>query len=227
MIMGMPITVAIPDRERQDPLPDAMKYPTVQDAADAVFEYLTHVDERFSPYKPESETCRIDRGDLEPRLASTEMQEVLRLSEETKALTGGYFDVWLNGHFDPSGLVKGWAIVQAARILDEDNFISFCIEAGGDIEVRGANDEGRPWAIGVRNPFDTETLTHRLLLQNRGIATSGTYLAARPVRSATVACVPVSACHTGLSSTCMHEILARAGADIDWITGPIEPERWP
>jgi FAD:protein FMN transferase len=176
VIMGMPITVAIPDRERQDPLPEAMTYPTVQDAADAVFEYFRHVDERFSPYKPESETCRIDRGDLEPRLASTEMQEVLRLSEETKALTGGYFDVWYNGHFDPSGLVKGWAIVQAARILDEDNFISFCIEAGGDIEVRGANDEGGPWAIGVRNPFDTETLTHRLLLQNRGIATSGTYI---------------------------------------------------
>jgi thiamine biosynthesis lipoprotein len=174
--MGMPITVAIPDRERQDTLPGTVKFPTTDDAASAVFDHFRGVDERFSPYKPGSETCRIDRGEMAPAAASPEMQEVLRLSEETKRLTDGFFDVWFEGRFDPSGLVKGWAIARAARILEQDGFISFCIEAGGDIEVRGANDEGRPWVIGLRSPFDPEKLTHRLRLQNRGIATSGTYI---------------------------------------------------
>jgi len=176
LIMGMPITVVIPDRERQDTPSGTVRYPTAEEAALAVFDYFRGVDERFSPYKRGSETCRIDRGELAPVSASPEMREVLLLSEETKQLTGGHFDVWFQGRFDPSGLVKGWAIAQASRILDDDDFVSFCIEAGGDIEVRGANDEGKPWAIGLRSPFDPEKLTHRLLLQNRGVATSGTYI---------------------------------------------------
>lgn len=176
LIMGMPITVVIPDRERQDSLPGTVKFPTTESAALAVFDYFRGIDEKFSPYKPESETCRIDRGELAPGSASPEMREVLFLSEETQKLTGGYFDVWFQGRFDPSGLVKGWAITHAAQILADDGFISFCIEAGGDIEVRGANEEAKPWVIGLRSPFDPEKLTHRLLLQNRGIATSGTYI---------------------------------------------------
>jgi thiamine biosynthesis lipoprotein len=181
LIMGMPITVAIPDRERQDPLPAAMKFATTDQAASAVFDHFRGVDERFSPYKTGSETCRFDRAELAPDAASPEMREVLRLAEETRQLTDGYFDVWFQGHFDPSGLVKGWAIARAALILEEDGFISFCIEAGGDIEVRGANDEGMPWVIGLRSPFDPEKLTHRLRLQNRGIATSGTSIRGRHI----------------------------------------------
>jgi FAD:protein FMN transferase len=101
---------------------------------------------------------------------------VLRLSEETKQMTDGYFDVWFQGRFDPSGLVKGWAISRAAGLLDGDGFVSFCIEAGGDIEVRGANDDGVPWQIGLRSPFDQRKLIRKLALSNRGIATSGTYI---------------------------------------------------
>ena len=141
-----------------------------------MFAYFRAVDERFSPYLPDSEASRIARRETAPDESSAEMREVLRLSEETKEMTGGFFDVWFKGRFDPSGLVKGWAINKAAQMLDVDGFISFCIEAGGDIETRGANDEGLPWAIGIRNPFDPSMLMHRLRLQNLGIATSGTYI---------------------------------------------------
>ena len=176
LIMGMPITVAIPDRERMDDVGPRTRFATVAEAADAVFDSFRRVDGQFSPYKPESETSRIDRGELDESQASPDMKEVLRLSEETKAATDGYFDVRFNGRFDPSGLVKGWAIYRAARILDDDGFISFCIEAGGDIEVRGANDEGQPWAIGLRSPFEPSKLIRTLALPACGIATSGTYI---------------------------------------------------
>lgn len=176
MIMGMPITVVIPDRERMDGPPPGAWFPTADAAADAVFGYFREVDARFSPYLPESETSRIDRGELLPQESSSEMREVLRLSEETRTLTNGYFDVRCGGRFDPSGLVKGWAIARAAKILDRDGFISFCIEAGGDIEARGANDEGAPWRIGIRSPFDPSKLIRSISLHNRGVATSGTYI---------------------------------------------------
>jgi FAD:protein FMN transferase len=174
--MGMPITVAVPDRERMDGAGPQARYLTVREAIDAVFDSFRAVDERFSPYKPGSETSRIDRGELSEADAGPEMREVLALSEETRLQTDGFFDVRGNGHFDPSGLVKGWAIARAARLLDDDGFISFCIEAGGDLELRGANDEGLPWAVGLRSPFEPSRLIRKLLLTNRGIATSGTYI---------------------------------------------------
>jgi FAD:protein FMN transferase len=177
--MGMPITVAIPDREGEEGIDGRRAdraFPTVDRAAEAVFDYFRAVDERFSPYKPESETSRIGRGAILSSELSPEMQEVLRLSEETRRMTNGYFDVWFKGHFDPSGLVKGWAISKAAEILDGDGFVSFSIEAGGDIETRGANDEGQPWVIGIRNPFDPSTIIRSVRLGSQGIATSGTYI---------------------------------------------------
>jgi FAD:protein FMN transferase len=179
IIMGMPITVAIPDREALDREGQGLRgalFPTLEAAAEAVFQSFRDVDERFSPYKESSETSRIDRGELDPEQASREMREVLELAEDTKRRTDGYFDVRFNGRFDPSGLVKGWAIWRAARILDDDGFVSFCIEAGGDIEVRGANDQGKPWVIGIRSPFDPSLMIRRLNLPACGIATSGTYI---------------------------------------------------
>jgi FAD:protein FMN transferase len=143
---------------------------------DSVFQTFREVDEKFSPYKPGSETSRIDRRELAPADASPEMREVIALSEETRLQTDGFFNVRSNGRFDPSGLVKGWAIARAARLLEEDEFISYCIEAGGDIEIRGANDEGKQWAISLRSPFEPSRLVRRLVLTNRGIATSGTYI---------------------------------------------------
>ncbi len=168
IVMGMPVTVVVPERELMDH--------EGSHAVDAVFQRFRDVDERFSPYKPESETSKVSRGEIAPSEWSSEMREVVRLSEETRKLTNGYFDVWFEGAFDPSGLVKGWAIAKAAEILDSDGFVSFSIEAGGDIETRGANEEGRRWSIGIRNPFDPSTIIRKVKLGSRGIATSGTYI---------------------------------------------------
>lgn len=57
-----------------------------------------------------------------------------------------------------------------------DGFVSFCIDAGGDIEVRGADAEGRPREVGIRSPFEPSLLIRKLHLHSCGIATSGTYI---------------------------------------------------
>lgn len=70
------------------------------------------------------------------------MRSVLALSEQTKQETQGYFDIQHNGTADPSGIVKGWAILQAAHMLKEAGFTNFYIDAGGDIQVSGKNSRG-------------------------------------------------------------------------------------
>ena len=105
------------------------------------------------------------------------MRTVFALSEETKRLTHGFFDiVKKDGKIDPSGLVKGWCIQQAALLLDQKGMKHFYLDVGGDIQVRGRNALGGPWRVGIRHPFKTDEVVKVVYPGECGVATSGTYL---------------------------------------------------
>lgn len=162
LIMGMPITV------------EATHGAAAADLA-AVFAYFTEIDDRYSTYKADSEISRVNKG-LPSERWSAEMKRVLKLCEETKRQTDGYFDISRSGKLDPSGLVKGWSIHNAAGILGKRGIKNFYIEAGGDIQTSGLNAEGRPWRVGIRNPFNVDEIVKVVQLSGAAIATSGTYI---------------------------------------------------
>jgi len=148
-----------------------------QQALDKVFSYFNYVEERFSVFKPESEISLINQNKIKSENYSADMKTVFRLAEQTKEETCGYFNIRANdGKINPSGLVKGWAIYGAAKLLDELGFKNFYVNGGGDIETRGKNNEGRPWSVGIENPFNREQIIKVVYLSNLGIATSGNYL---------------------------------------------------
>ena len=161
LIMGMPVTVEIRDAGA-----------AAEDLA-AVFDYFRSVDETFSTYKASSEVSRINRGELAPEEYSEDVRTILALSAETRGLTEGYFDIARDGAIDPAGIVKGWAIQQAAERLRAAGWHDFYIDAGGDIQVSGRND-GKLWRVGVRNPFNRDEYVKVLAVEDRGVATSGT-----------------------------------------------------
>ncbi|GER86103.1 FAD:protein FMN transferase [Dictyobacter vulcani] len=161
LIMGMPITLEILD-------PSAS-----QGDLDHVFAYFEYVDETFSTYKTSSEISQFNRGELTEEQYSPDLHTILVLSEQTKKDTNGYFDIEHEGVCDPSGIVKGWAIHNAAHKLRERGWQNFYIDAGGDVEVAGTKD-GHPWKIGIRNPFNRNQNVKILTLSDQGIATSGT-----------------------------------------------------
>jgi FAD:protein FMN transferase len=160
--MGMPITIEIIGL-------NVGKHLTI------LFDYFRSVDARFSTYKPKSEITLINQG-LPKSKWSAEMKAVLSLCEQTKNQTQGYFDIYHNGKLDPSGLVKGWAIAQAANLLRDANVADFFIEAGGDIQVSGVDASHQPWTIGIRSPFNMDEIIKTIWLTNEGVATSGTYI---------------------------------------------------
>ncbi len=164
ILMGMPITVEIP------------KESLALNSIDQVFDYFNCVEQKFSPYKETSEVSKVNQGLLPINEYSTDMEQVLKLCEETKSLTDGYFDIFHNGKIDPSGLVKGWAIYNASKILDKYEFQNYYIEAGGDIQVKGKNEKNELWRIGIRNPFNIQEIIKIVQIGNQGIATSGTYI---------------------------------------------------
>ena len=141
-----------------------------------VFDYLKGIDEKFSFFKDTSELSKINRGEIAPENWSYEMREVFLLSSELKEKTGGYFDIVNNEKkFNPSGIVKGWAIKKASDLLKADGINNFCLDVGGDIQVSGKNSEGGLWRVGIKNPFNTSEIVKVVGLSNEGIATSGNY----------------------------------------------------
>ncbi len=162
LIMGMPIVVEVAEKTGQEPIDD-------------VLTYFRSVDEKFSPFKPDSEVSQLNSGDIGPENMSADLKTVLELAEQTKRDTNGYFDIQKSdGRTDPSGLVKGWAIQNAAKILKQAGLKNFYIEAGGDVEISGTN-ENQSWVVGIKNPFNHSEIVKVLYLTNQGIATSGTY----------------------------------------------------
>jgi len=160
--MGMPICVEVSGLKHEHQIIE-------------VFDYFRHVDEKFSPYKKTSELSQVNGG-LDSSDMSAEMREVLDLCEQTKQLTNGYFDINKNGHIDTSGLVKGWAIGKAAKMLSAMGHKDFYVEAGGDIQAEGLNEQGEPWRIGIRNPFNINEIVKIIAISNQGVATSGAYI---------------------------------------------------
>lgn len=163
--MGMPVTIEVVDSH------------VTKEVLEKIFNYFISIDERFSTYKPTSEISKINRGELEKKDYSNDMQVVFALSEETRVKTNGYFNIFHNGTYDPSGIVKGWAIQNAARILTEDGFKNFYVDAGGDIQVRGKNADGKQWSVGIRDPFSIAyDVVKVVYVETEGVATSGTYI---------------------------------------------------
>jgi len=159
---------------------------------DAIFDYFISIDEVFSPYKKSSEVSKINNGMIKPTKYSKDMKHILQLAEQTKKETNGYFDVYQNGKLDPSGIVKGWAIWQAAKMLEEKGFNSFYVDAGGDIQVKGNNGEGKPWIVGIQNPFNLKEIVKVVVLKNKGIATSGTAIRGQHIYNPLAPTAPIA-----------------------------------
>jgi FAD:protein FMN transferase len=188
LMWGMPITVAIvehaPQAERAAVRADtssggaagAGEAASSKDLIARVYDYFAYIDDTFSTYKPDSEISRINDGRLALDDASTDMRAVFALAEGLRQETDGYFNITRDGMTDPSGLVKGWAVSNAATTLRGAGCDDFYVEAGGDFQAEGLNAEGRPWRVGIRNPFITGEIVKVLSISGQGVATSGTYI---------------------------------------------------
>jgi thiamine biosynthesis lipoprotein len=148
----------------------AVAGPAVPAAVEAVFAELRRVDELLSPYREDSEVSRIARGERFRRHRDT--REVAGLAERARELTGGLFDATRpDGRWDPSGLVKGWAVERAARHLDVVG-VDWCLNAGGDVAV--SSRSGAPFVVGIEDPADPSTLLATVPSSGLAVATSGT-----------------------------------------------------
>ena len=143
-------------------------------ALDEAFAWFRHVDETFSTYKPNSQISRFARGEVALEDCERDVRWVLRRCEELRSATRGYFDAWASGTIDPSGLVKGWSVEVASSMLADRGSNNHCVNAGGDIRLRGEPEPGRPWRAGIVHPLVPGKLTVVVEGRDLAVATSGT-----------------------------------------------------
>jgi thiamine biosynthesis lipoprotein len=170
-IMGLPVSVHVRGGDPADP--------RVERRVAEVFAELRRADAVFSTYREDSELSRWERGELGLEAADPDLAEVIELCAEATRRTGGWFDP--HGlpdprtglpRYDPSGLVKGWAVERAAGRLADLHGYGWCVNAGGDVLV--ATPDGQPpWRIGVEDPADKGRVLRVLECRTGAVATSG------------------------------------------------------
>ena len=209
-IMGLPVSVHVRG-------PHA-RAPEVEAAVEALFAALRADDATFSTWKPQSPVSRIRRGELRIEDAGPRVAEVAALCAEANVRTSGAFSAWLPGPdgdrvFDPTGLVKGWAVQQAfAALVDRLATVGpspdghdALVSAGGDVVVACARSDTPDWVVGIEDPRDRSRLLLSVPLRRGAVATSGT-----AARGAHIVDPATGSAPTGLRSATV------IGPDLTW-----------
>jgi thiamine biosynthesis lipoprotein len=173
-VMGMPVSFHV-----RGPAARADDGPAAAAVTVAVAD-LHRTDEILSTYKPDSEITRLRRGELALTDCDPWVREVAALCVQARERTDGWFDADLPGAdgvraFDPTGLVKGWAIERVTRALSEalpDHDV--LVNAGGDIAVRCRRTDTPDWVLGIEDPADRSRMLATVPMRTGGMATSGT-----------------------------------------------------
>ena len=178
-VMGLPVSV----HGRGPPARASTVATLVEDA----FTQLRADDETFSTYRESSAVSRIRRGELTIHDAGQRVRRVAVLCDVAEQRTGGTFCAWLpdpSGKvaFDPTGLVKGWAVEQAfdeltGRLVSlgaQQDAHDVLISAGGDVLVGCERTDTPDWVVGVEDPRDRTRVVLNVTLRRGAVATSGT-----------------------------------------------------
>ncbi|WP_121161818.1 FAD:protein FMN transferase [Micromonospora pisi] len=147
----------------------------LDELAGQVFDWLREVDRRFSTYQPDSEVSRFDRGEVLLSQASTDLRATLERCADLWGETDGFFDAYATGRLDPSGYVKGWSAQVASDRLVAAGAPNHCVNAGGDVRVRGRSHTGEPWRVGIQDPWDPSRVSLVVHGTDLAVATSGGY----------------------------------------------------
>lgn len=172
--MTMPFTVKLVPSNAQ-----AWPAPRVQALRTALSADLTHVDHVFSPFRPDSLISRYRQQTLPAAELTSEFTTVFALASLAQAQTAGAFDPFYTGHYDPTGLVKGWAIqrvftTRLRPLLDRGDLQAAAINGAGDLQLGVATGSAFHWQVGIEDPRTPGTILVHYALQNAAVATSGT-----------------------------------------------------
>jgi FAD:protein FMN transferase len=156
-------------------VPGDVTGPDLRSVLGAACATLHHADAVFSTWDRQSPVSRFRRGEADLGQLPEDVAEVVAACRAARQLSGGWFDPWaMPGGFDPTGLVKGWAVDRALAILGESGMAGAMVNGGGDLAAFGSPAPGQRWRVGVRHPWCADALAG-IIEVGAAVATSGSY----------------------------------------------------
>jgi thiamine biosynthesis lipoprotein len=79
-------------------------------------------------------------------------------------------------YVDFSSIAKGYGVDRVARLIESKGYTNYMVEIGGEMRVKGHNQEGNRWRIAIEKPDSAARAIHRVInVTNVAMATSGDY----------------------------------------------------
>ena len=167
------------------------------------FALLNSYDAMMSYYSKTSELSQINSNAYQnPIHISLDMMEVIQAALKYGHLTDGVFDITApalqgkvgydtiildsddktvrfshsNTSIDLGGIVAGFSIDKVVKLFKIRGINNFLIDLGGDIYAQGKNPQGKPWNVGIRDPFHKDTIINTIKVSDEAVTTSGNYI---------------------------------------------------
>ncbi|WP_300562096.1 FAD:protein FMN transferase [Companilactobacillus sp.] len=171
--MTIPFTVKLAVTEYDDIVAEEF-----QDAYAKINAGLAEINQKFSPFQEDSLVSEYRRTQNASIMFDDEFQSVYGQCTIATELTDGYFDPFFDGGYNPTGLVKGWAIQSLFNaylrpLLDDPKIVGVSLNGGGDMQLGARVDSGFVWNVGIEDPNDLQRIIAEYHIQNGAIATSG------------------------------------------------------
>lgn len=182
---------------------DESRREAIRLAFDRAEEYITDMDDRLSVFKPESEISQINaNAGIRDTLVGRDTFDLLSLCVRYGELTGGVFDITtkpltnageLKARVDYrdvllnnkslsvrlrnrgqgihlGGIAKGYAVDRVAEILERQGVSNASVNLGGTVR-----NIGQSRSVGIRNPFEPNSIAASLDSADEAVVTSGLY----------------------------------------------------
>ncbi|KRN09096.1 FAD:protein FMN transferase [Liquorilactobacillus mali] len=172
-MMNIPFTLTLVCEERISAANHWIDYLMAQ-----VQQELQVIDHIFSPFKQDSLLKKYQAGDLQI-MQNASFHTVFDLAKRAAKTTTGFFDPYYASEFNPTGLVKGWAIEKIFNNLlspfltSHPQVTGISLNGGGDLQFATQPESSFDWEIGIENPKQLHSLSAVYKLKNGAAATSG------------------------------------------------------
>ena len=121
-------------------------------------------------FGPEGKMVNLDSLKIHSLMQSVGFDKVKMVGKKIIKLKETFIDF--------NAIAKGYAVDVISEFLESENAKNHLVDIGGELKANGINIEKKSdWKVGVENPnFDgTQSINRAITLQNKAMATSGTY----------------------------------------------------
>lgn len=142
-------------------------------ATERIDERLQEIDRQFSAFRYDSLVSKFQRGNQKPLTASNDFKQIYNSAILSEQMTNGIYKPYFAGKFDPSVIVRNWAIEQVfdetlKPLLKNPEVVGVYLSGDRSIKFATKQNSDFHWEINISNAEEDLTTYY---LKNGAIST--------------------------------------------------------